>query len=209
MRLGGFHPRCAGARLAAVLACTALASGAGGALAAGANANVNPFLYSPLPANPFAHSHDRYVDPFTDDGWYPERTDMGVDWGAGRKLPVRAIGDAVILGSSSHAGWPDGRFIFYALLGGDHAGDVVYVAEHLRNLAPTGTYVRAGQQIATALPGSPGTEWGWATPYGETVAHPCYTFDGKKTAAGKEMARFMISLRAQVHDQPGPGPDQR
>jgi murein DD-endopeptidase MepM/ murein hydrolase activator NlpD len=208
MRMGGFHLRAVRSRPVAALALAALTALACAVIASSASASVNPFLDSPLPSNPFAHAHDRYINPFTDPDWYPERTDMGVDWGAGRKLPVLAIGDAVILGSSSHAGWPDGKFIFYALLNGDHAGDIVYVAEHLKNLLPAGRYVRAGQQIATALPGSPGTEWGWATPYGGTVAGPCYTFDGKKTAAGKEMARFMLSLGAHVQDQPGPGPDQ-
>lgn len=177
-----------------------------GTFAASASAALS--VLNPLPANPFAHGHDHYIDPFVDPAWYPARTDMGVDWIPAHKLPVLAIGDAVILGSSSHAGWPGGRFIYYALLNGDHAGDIVYVAEHLKNLAPAGQYVRAGQQIATALPGSPYTEWGWATSYGGTVAAPCYSYDGKKTAAGKEMARFMISLGAQVRDQPGPGPDK-
>ncbi len=165
-------------------------------------------VLSPLPDNPFAHFHDGYVNPFADPAWLPARTDMGVDWIPAHKLPLLAIGDAVILGSDSHdTGWPGGHFLWYVLLNGSHAGDIVYVAEHLRNLAPTGRYVRAGQQIATALPGSPYTEWGWATTYGETVAHPCYT-EGKKTAAGKEMARFMISLGATVRDQPGAGPDK-
>ncbi len=198
MRLGAFNMRAFRVLLLMALACLALA----------ASASANPFVLSPLPVNPFARSHDGYVNPVADPAWYPERTDMGVDYGAGRKLPVPAIGDAMILGSDSEdTGWPGGHFLWYVLLNGDHAGDVVYVAEHLRNLAPAGKYVRAGQQIATALPGSPGTEWGWATTYGETVAHPCYT-EGKKTAAGKEFARFLLSLGATVRDQPGAGPDK-
>lgn len=162
MRMGGFDLRSIGAAVVAAVACAALAS----------SASAQLFVLSPLPSNPFARFHDAYIDPFTDPGWYPARTDQGVDWIPEHKLPVLAIGDAVIIGSSSHAGWPGGRFIYYALLGGSHAGDIVYVAEHLGNLAPAGKYVRAGQQIATAVPGSPYTEWGWATPYGGTVAAP-------------------------------------
>jgi hypothetical protein len=172
-----------------------------------ATASADMPVMSPLPKDPFGHGH-RYINPFTDPGWDPARTDMGVDWIPAKPLPVLAIGDAVIVGSDWKSGWPGGHFIFYALLNGSHAGDIVYVAEHLRDLAPAGKLVHAGQQIATALPGSPYTEWGWANAYGSPVAYPCYSYDGKKTAAGKEMARFMMSLGAQVYDQPGPGPDK-
>ena len=87
---------------------------------------------------------------------------------------VVAIGAAKILGSSNHSSWPGGGFLWYRLLNGDHAGAVVYVAEHLKGLAPAGTRVRAGQQIATALPGYPWTEWGWATAAGQPRALRCY-----------------------------------
>jgi hypothetical protein len=109
---------------------------------------------------PIQHSlYQRYIDPFIAPGWYPARTDMGVDWFVTRRLPVRAIGDAVILGSDPHdGGWPGGHFIWYRLLDGSHAGDIVYVAEHLTNLAPAGAHVRAGQKIAVALPGGTGTD---------------------------------------------------
>src|SRR5438552_1267670 len=58
----------------------------------------------------------KYVNPFTDPDWSPARTDMGVDWIPQRRLPVLAIGDALILGSDSHSGWPGGRIIWYRLL---------------------------------------------------------------------------------------------
>lgn len=167
---------------------------------------VNPVAV--LPANPFTHP-DKYVDPFTSSGWQPARTDMGVDWVPTRKLPVLAIGDALILGSNAHdSGWPGGRFIWYQLLDGSHAGDIIYVAENLRHLVRAGSYVRAGQQIAVALPSSPYTEWGWANSYGSPIAYPCYNVDGKQTRAGKEMARFMASLGATTFDTPGQGPDK-
>src|SRR5437763_15690398 len=114
----------------------------------------------PLPANPFTQPHP-YVNPFTNPAWGPSRTDMGVDWIPAKKLPVLAIGDAVIVRSDSHSGWPGHHIMWYQLLGGSHAGDVVDVAEHLQKMVPKGRFVRAGQPIALALPGYPWTEWVW------------------------------------------------
>jgi hypothetical protein len=65
--------------------------------------------------------------------------------------------------------------------------------------------VHAGQKIATALPGSPWTEWGWANAYGSPRAARCYT-EGEKTNSGKEMSRFLAKLGAPVGDPPGQGP---
>lgn len=177
-----------------------------GGLSATAQAGGLPYV-NPLPPNPLKHPH-KYVNPFTDPDWNPARTDMGVDWIPNRPLPVLAIGDALILGSNWHADWPGHRFIYYQLLDGSHAGDVIYVAENLRHLVPAGTYVHAGQQIALALPSFPYTEWGWADSYGSPIAYRCYSYDGKQTRAGKEMARFMESLGATTYDAPGPGPNQ-
>lgn len=158
-------------------------------------------------AQPVKRHAGGYVNPFTNPGWEPARTDMGVDWLVTRPLPVLAIGDAVVVGSDSHdTGWPGGHFIWYRLVDGSHAGDIIYVAEHLTNLVPAGVHVRAGQRIATALPGGTGTEWGWAEPDGSTRAHPCY-HEGEVTHSGREMARFMKDLGAQVQEPPGPGAD--
>lgn len=156
---------------------------------------------------PVRHSlYQHYIDPFTAEGWYPARTDMGVDWVPVKVEPVKAIGDAVILGSDRHSGWPGGRLIWYQLLNGSHAGDIVYVAENLRHLIAAGTHVRAGQTIADALPAYPWTEWGWADQYGSPIAYPCY-HEGQQTRAGKRMARFMRALGASPYDNPGAGPD--
>lgn len=149
---------------------------------------------------------DDYINPFASPGWAPARTDMGVDWFPLRPMPVLAIGDAVILGSDWHAPWPGGRIIWYQLTDGSHAGDVIYVAEHLRHLLPAGTHVTAGQKIAVALPGYPWLEMGWADQYGSPIAYPCY-HEGEQTRAGKRMARFLESLGATTYDNPGPGPD--
>ncbi|MFN8162604.1 MAG: hypothetical protein U0R26_02015 [Solirubrobacterales bacterium] len=147
-----------------------------------------------------------YVNPFATGDWTVSRTDMGVDYMPSRREPVVAIGRALILGSSMKSGWPGGAFIWYRLLGGDHAGSIVYVAEHLRKLAPAGTTVRAGQEIATALPGYPWTEWGWATASGQPRALPCYQ-DGTETNSGREMARFLQALGAEPLGRLAPGPD--
>src|SRR5947209_1211864 len=171
--------------------------------ASGAPAAV-PQYGPPLPADPFSRPH-AYINPFADSAWGPARTDMGVDWIPAHKLDVRAIGDAEILGSDSHSGWPGHHIIWYQLLDGTHAGDIIYVAEHLKKLAPAGKIVRAGQKIAVALPGYPWTEWGWADAYGSPLAYPCYKHDGEQTVAGKEMARFMENLGARVYNRPGRG----
>src|SRR5256885_13333845 len=108
---------------------------------------IDPWdVVPPLPKDPF---HPRaYINPFADPAWAPARTDMGVDYLPMHPLPVRAIGDAVILGSNpNNTGWPGNHIMWYQLLDGDHAGDVIYVAEHLKNMAPTGEFVVAGQKI--------------------------------------------------------------
>lgn len=148
-----------------------------------------------------------YVNPFVGPNWGPARTDMGVDWIPLRPTPVRAIGDALILGSSGHVSWPGHHMIWYRLLTGTHAGDVVYVAEHLKHLVAAGRVVHAGQRIATALPGYPWIETGWADQYGSPRAYPCYK-EGKQTESGKDMARFLETLGATVADPPGKGSTQ-
>lgn len=147
-----------------------------------------------------------YVNPFAGQSWGPGRIDMGVDLAPLRRQPVVAIGDAKILGSDSRSGWPGGHFIWYRLLNGDHAGDIVFVAEHLTKLVAKGSVVHAGQRIATAIPGSPWTEWGWATPSGSTRAAPCYS-EGMATNSGRQMARFLRSLGAKFIPRIAPGPD--
>jgi murein DD-endopeptidase MepM/ murein hydrolase activator NlpD len=147
-----------------------------------------------------------YVNPIHRRRWYAGRIDMGVDYMPHRRTPVVAIGDAKILGSDSHSGWPGGHFIWYKLLNGDHAGNIIFVAETLRRLKPAGTKVSAGQRIATALPSGTGIETGWATRSGSTRAAPCYR-EGMATHSGKEMARFLKSLGAPVSTKLRSGPD--
>ncbi len=153
------------------------------------------------------HDHKGYVNPFKPARWYEGRIDMGVDYVPIRKRAVVAIGDAKILGSDSHSGWPGGHLLWYKLLDGDHAGTVIYVAEQLKKLAPKGTKVAAGERIATALPGGSGLEIGWANRRGQPRAAPCYS-EGMKTHAGREMGRFLHSLGAKVGDRPGRVPNR-
>jgi len=151
------------------------------------------------------------VNPLADPSWGLSRTDQGVDYNPpnGHPLPVYAICDGTILTTTSPPGWPGGYYLTYKLSSGPFVGKCIYVAEHLSNVLPIGTQVKAGQQIATALPGSPWTEWGWsqgwgtpATPYPKgTPESNHYATDG-----GKAFARFMKSLGAPVRDDPGPGP---
>lgn len=139
----------------------------------------------------------RYVNPFADPRWEAGRIDMGMDWAPLRRLPVLAVGDGVVLGSTSHSGWPGKHLIWYQLSNGSHAGDVIYVAEHLTKLAPAGTIVHAGQQIGVAVPGYPYIETGWADTYGAPRAYRCYK-EGVPTNSGRQMARFLASLGAQT-----------
>lgn len=157
---------------------------------------VHPANIPTTPA-PATGGPGRYINPFSNPGWRPSGVNMGVDWIATRDLPVKAIGRAVVLGARNHAGWPGHHFIWYELLNGSHAGDVVYVTQHIRNLVRTGTVVSPGQRIATAVPGRTGTQWGWATAFGAPRALQCYK-DGSATHSGREMARFLVSLGARL-----------
>ena len=151
-----------------------------------------------------------YVNPFRFGSWSPARTDQGVDWLPNVSSPVVAIGDGVVTYSSTSTSWPGGAFITYRLTKGSHAGFYIYVAEHLTNLLAVGTTVSAGHVIATALPGYPWTEWGWASPSGDVPA-PSAQYNGAPggtaTPGGKAFARFLIKLGAKPLQNPGPGPD--
>jgi hypothetical protein len=148
----------------------------------------------------------KYINPFKHQSWYAGRIDMGVDYMPNHRYPVRAIGKAKILGSDSHSGWPGGHFLWYKLLRGDHKGDIIYVAETLKKLVPAGTKVGPGDTIAKALPGGTGIEMGWANKRGETRAARCYS-EGMKTHSGREMARFLNELGADVVSKAKSAPD--
>lgn len=153
-----------------------------------------------------------YVNPLAGERWTLGRTDQGVDYDPAVPEPVRAIGAGVVVFSSTADclphGWPGCAMISYRLTSGPAAGSVVYVAEHLAGLLPEGARFSAGAAIATALPGYPDTEWGWADCAGTT---PAVRYngapDGTPMAGGLAFARFMRSLGAGSAQDPGRGPD--
>jgi hypothetical protein len=148
----------------------------------------------------------RYINPFRHQRWYAGRIDMGVNYMPKHRYPLRAIGKAKIIGSDSHSAWPGGHFIWYKLLRGDHKGNMIYVAETLKRLVPKGTIVGPGDRIATALAHGTGIEIGWASRRGETRASRCYS-EGMETHSGREMARFLSELGADVIKKVRNAPD--
>src|SRR4051794_24296422 len=136
---------------------------------------------------------DAYVNPFSQGSWSPGRIDMGVDMIPNHREPIRAIGAATVLGSTTKSGWPGGRYLWYQLLSGNHKGEIVYVAEHLRDLRPAGRRIKSGDRVATAVPGYPYIETGWANEDGSTRASPCYK-EGEATHSGKTFARFLYRI---------------
>lgn len=147
------------------------------------------------------------VNPFTDPRWGLSRTDQGVDYSSTVPLPVYAICGGIIQGVHAH-GWPQGNFIYYKINDGppELVGKCIYVAENLSNLPTVGEKVVAGQQIATTVPGSPNTEWGWAAGAGAPSTRYNGDKDGTAEPGGKAFARFIKSLGGPVRDDPGLGP---
>ena len=109
---------------------------------------------------------------------------MGVDYMPNRPLPRTCDRQGEDPRLRQPLGWPGGHFLWYKLLRGDHKGDIIYVAETLKKLAPAGTKVAPGETIAKALPSGTGIEMGWANKRGETRAAPCYS-EGMKTHSGQ------------------------
>jgi hypothetical protein len=159
-----------------------------------------------------AAAQSGYVNPLAGQRWTLARTDQGVDYRPDVPEPVRTIGAGVVVYSSTTDcplhGWPSCAVIGYRLTGGPKAGGVIYVAEHLSGLLPRGASFKAGARIATALPGYPWTEWGWANCRG---SGPVVSYngapDGTPMPGGKAFARFMRELGAGTEQDPGPGPD--
>jgi hypothetical protein len=149
-----------------------------------------------------------YINSLAGQQWTLDHTDQGVDYHPVVPEAVRAIGPGTVVYSSTTAGWPGGAFISYKLTSGPQAGGVIYVAEHLTGLLPAGAHLRAGQPIATAWPGYPWTEWGWATCDGTAPAvRYGGAADGTPMPGGLAFARFMRELGAGSAMDPGPGPD--
>jgi hypothetical protein len=103
-----------------------------------------------------------YLNPLERAVVRAERIDQGVDY-AGRGSLV-SIGSArITYAGTSATGWP-GAFIEYRLLEGPDSGCFVYYAEGIEPVRGlhSGQTVRAGQELATIIPGwSSGIELGW------------------------------------------------
>jgi hypothetical protein len=195
------HRRSGGPVVAAVAVAAVLA--VSGARASADRRTPPPRATSSSPAG--------YVNPLAGERWTLARTDQGVDYKPAVPEPVRAIGAGTVVFSSTTYclphGWPGCAEIAYKLTSGPLAGNVIYVAEHLKGLLPRGSF-KAGTVIATALPGYPWTEWGWANCAG---TGPAVQYDGAPDGTpmpgGLAFARFMRGLGAGSAQDPGPGPD--
>ena len=155
-----------------------------------------------------------YVDPLVSATVTPERIDQGVDY-AGRGTLV-AIGSGTVSSlATAGTGWP-GAFIEYRLSVGPDRGCYVYYAEGVtaaRGLR-VGLAVRAGQALATIIPGYPtGIELGWSAGIGtKTYAarmgewNPRDDEDNIPSAEGRSFSALIASLGGPPGKVEGQGP---
>jgi hypothetical protein len=122
---------------------------------------------TPTPAPPRTGS--TYANPLRAvSGLFPERIDMGVDFGGAG--PVYALGDAVITNAMGDStGWPGGGWITYQLTSGQAKGLVVYLAEDVTPAVQVGQHVTSSTVIGNMFNGSAGIETGWAMPDGSSA----------------------------------------
>jgi murein DD-endopeptidase MepM/ murein hydrolase activator NlpD len=108
-----------------------------------------------------------YVNPLP--GFKLSRTDMGVDASAAPGTPIRAMGNAKVLGIQSnwYAGQP---YVSYELLDGPQKGQVIYVAEQITPHVKAGDVVKAGEPIGVFAPSGTGIETGVGTHGWQTLA---------------------------------------
>ncbi len=177
-----------------------------------ANGIVGPITWHALFNSLGSSPTGVYINPIQPGLWAPARTDQGVDWlPLQPNTPVLAIGAGVVKFSSLHSHWVGGGNITYELTEGPKAGLYIYVTEHLTSVLPVGSVITPGEVIATAQPGYPWTEWGWAEPPGTGSYAPAVPYkgtpDGKPTPGGLAMARFFRELGATTLQDPGSGPD--
>lgn len=127
-----------------------------------------------------------------------ERTDQGVDANLPVGAPIRALGNAKVVGIEPN--WYNGQpLVYYRLLDGPQAGKYVYVAEQINSIAKPGTVVPKGGVIARYAPSGTGIETGWATASGQTLAMATTGYkEGYATAAGKSFRNFLNGLGANA-----------
>jgi hypothetical protein len=145
---------------------------------------------APLPAGKTV----AYVNPLS--GFAKGRTDQGVDASAAPGTPIKALGNARVLGVSPN--WYKGQpYVSYELLDGPERGKVVFVAEQITPAVRAGQHVRAGQAIGHYAPTGTGIEMGFGTRTpGQTLAKATtgYT-EGQETQAGKQFKRFVEGIK--------------
>jgi murein DD-endopeptidase MepM/ murein hydrolase activator NlpD len=116
-----------------------------------------------------------YVNPLP--GFKLGRTDMGVDANAAPGTPIRALGNAKVLGVAPN--WYQGQpYVSYELIDGPRGrsapnkedGQVIYVAEQITPHVKAGDYVKAGQPIGVYAPTGTGIETGLGTRGWQTKA---------------------------------------
>lgn len=126
------------------------------------------------------------------------RADQGVDIAA---PPGSAVVDPVP-GISKYVGtirnWFQGQpFQWFKVTSGPLKGRYWYGAEQINFTTGPGSTVRQGQQIGTIAPSGTGTEFGFATPSGQTLARATTGYkEGQPTRAGSAFANLVRSGRA-------------
>ena len=140
----------------------------------------------------------KYVNPLP--GFTKGRTDMGVDYSAKPGAPIKAIGNAKILGISPN--WYQGQpYLSYELLDGPQKGKVVYVAEQINPSVKAGQRVAAGQSIGTYAQSGTGIETGFGTSTGGRTLAQATGNTGDAThgnaPAGIQIQRLLEQLGAR------------
>ena len=148
-----------------------------------------------------------YQNPLRDCvGLFPERIDMGTDYGVGKDSHVYSIGEGVVVSYLVKSSWPGaggasgtGSYIAIRLTNGPAKGKLFYDAEHI-TLNPKlklGSKVTSDTVIATHHPGFANCEMGWANPSipGDPLAFSCYN-EGQLTGAGENFDNLMRALGA-------------
>lgn len=155
----------------------------------------------PLPPPAASSASNAYVSPFKT-AYTVGRTDMGVDLCLTAGAPIDALGKGVVLGIDKNwytnpaTGKPQ-PYVWYRLLDGPDAGQVVYVAEQINLLVTVGQTLSAGQELGTYAKSGTCIEMGWGDPNGTEWTDAQVTTgykEGEITKAGVSFAKFLISL---------------
>jgi hypothetical protein len=138
-----------------------------------------------------------YIDPLPAvNAW--ERTDQGVDASIAPGSKIVAPGKIKIMGIIPN--WYNGQpYIWWKLLDGPDAGQYQYTAEQITGLATVGQTLNQGDTIATVAASGTGTETGWATATGNTLAMATSGYkEGYATKAGNAFRVWLNSLGAKA-----------